>query len=101
MKELWEQELTHEETEAILQKLVTRVSKYKMETPAIFALEAHKPLANLGGNASLVVSPFLIPIFGYDAFNDYSRLLSKRENWERLVDLLDESRQTPKQEQKA
>ncbi|MBL8048408.1 MAG: hypothetical protein JNJ45_06970 [Chthonomonas sp.] len=66
-----------------------------METPAIFALEMHKPLANVGATLAVTVSPMLIPFLGFDAFDDYTRLLSKRENWERLINALEESRLQP------
>ncbi len=90
MRELWSSELTQEETERLLHKAVTKIRGRKLEVPAILFAEMSKPLANLGGHAAVVFSPFLIPFFGFDNVNDYSQLISKRDNWERLIRLLEE-----------
>lgn len=95
MKELWKEPLTNEEIDELISRIVTRVRRYRMETPAIFALEMHKPLAHVGATMALTASPMLIPFLGFDAFDDYSQLLSKRENWERLITELERSRETP------
>jgi len=45
----------------------------------------HKPLASIGGSFALMSAPFAIPVLGFDFFNNYSRLFSKRENVEALL----------------
>lgn len=95
---MWQEKLTDEEGERMVQSLAHKIVRRRMQTPAILFLEMHKPLANVGGHAMLVTAPFLIPFVGYDAVNDYSRLMSDRRWWERLVDLLDESRTTQSEE---
>ncbi|MBL8065178.1 MAG: hypothetical protein JNM34_04880 [Chthonomonadaceae bacterium] len=52
----------------------------------------HKPLAGLAGQARVVASPMAIPFFGFDAVNDYSRLLGDRSAVENLIQRLEESR---------
>lgn len=102
MKELWKEELTPDQVDQMIERIATRVHKYRMETPAIFALEMHKPLANVGASFAVTVSPILIPFLGFEAFDDYTRLLSKRENWDRLIHALEETRLQPdKKEQSA
>lgn len=64
-----------------------------MQAPAILALEAHKPLANVIAQSVVVFSGFLVPFLGFQNVNDYSRLLHKRENVERLICLLEEKEQ--------
>lgn len=64
-----------------------------MVPAAILALEAHKPLANVAAHGVLAFSPFLVPFLGFENVNDYSRLLQKRDNVERLLILLEESEQ--------
>ena len=90
MYELWNSDLTPEEEESLLQKLSKEIKKRKMEAPAIVALETHKPLSNVIAQSFIVFSGFLVPFLGFQNVNDYSRLLQKRENVERLIVLLEE-----------
>src|SRR5947209_342686 len=85
MLTLWEDDLTPEEECGLLDKLENEIRKRKLEVPAIMFFEMHKPLANIAGHFALATSPFLVPIIGYKNVNDYSRLLSKRENVEKLI----------------
>ena len=61
MFDLWKEPLTEEERETLLDKAAHEIKKRKMETPAILALEMHKPLAFLGSQAVVAFSPFLVP----------------------------------------
>ncbi len=91
MPELWSTELTEEETESLLRSAAEKIRSRKLETPAILFAEMHKPLSFVGSQAAIVFSPFLVPFFGFDRVNDYSRLFAKRENVERLVRMLEDS----------
>jgi hypothetical protein len=95
MFDFWETELTDEETEALLDKAAFEVTRRKLEVPAIIALELHKPMANIGAHGILAMSPFLVPFFGFDFVNNYSRVFAKRENIERLITRLEVQRGTP------
>lgn len=97
MFEFWDSELTEEETEALLNKAAMEINNRKLRTPAILALEMHKPLAAVGGSAAIVFAPFIVPILGFDFVNNYSRLLSKRENIERLVGMIETAGAEPEQ----
>ena len=88
MFEYWEQELPEAEVERLIEKAAEGIRRRKMETPAIFAIEMHKPLANVGANAALVLSPFLIPFFGIENVGAYSAIFRERRNLERLLDKL-------------
>jgi len=92
MLNLWEDELTEEEATALLDRIEHEIRKRKLEVPAIMFFEMHKPLANIAGNFALATSPFLVPIIGYKNVNDYSRLLSKRDNVEALIVRLEQKR---------
>ncbi len=94
MFEYWDNELTPEETERLLDKAAAEVRKRKLQVPAILALEMHKPLAYVAGTAATVFAPFLVPMLGYDTVHDYTRVLSKRANIETLLRKL-ESDPTP------
>lgn len=89
MFDLWKEPLTEEERESLLDKAAHEILKRKMEMPAVLFLEMHKPLAYVGSQAALAFSPFLIPFVGFDNVNNYSRLLSDRENVERLMKKLE------------
>lgn len=90
MRELWSTELTAEEEQGLLESAANEIRRRKLEAPAVLMLEINKPLANVGSQAAVVFSPFLIPFLGFKNVDDYSRLFSKRENFERLIRLLEE-----------
>lgn len=87
--DFWEKDLTPDEADALLAKVAKEVKRRRMEVPVTMALELHKPLAGVLGNGSLVFAPFLVPLLGFDSVNDYTRLLSKRENFERLMEMIE------------
>jgi acyl-CoA reductase-like NAD-dependent aldehyde dehydrogenase len=98
MNDFWAEELTEEETESLLDKAAEEISRRKMEVPAILFLEMHKPLAYVGSQAAAFFAPFLIPILGFDRVNNYSRLMAKRDNVEKLIQRLEANRDRPREE---
>ncbi|MBI1333727.1 MAG: hypothetical protein GC165_12705 [Armatimonadetes bacterium] len=90
MFNFWENDLTAEETDKLLGKCAAEIRRRKLEAPAIAFLEMHKPIANVFAHAGLATAPFLVPLFGFDFINDYSNLLQKRDNVERLICMLEE-----------
>lgn len=95
MNGFWEDELRPDETEALLQKAAHEVLRRGMSVPAILALEMHKPLANVASHAALAFSPFVTPLFGFDAVNDYTRLFANRQNIERLIQIIESGEAKP------
>ncbi|HWD38593.1 MAG TPA: hypothetical protein VG944_07070 [Fimbriimonas sp.] len=89
MFDLWNEELTEEQEEELLDRAANTIERRKLTTPAIMFLEMHKPLAFIGANAAVAFSPFLVPVLGFDTVNDYSRLLKKPQNVERLLQRLE------------
>jgi hypothetical protein len=89
MFDYWNEELSPEREEALLDDAARAIFKRGLITPAIIALEMHKPLATVGANSSIVITPFLVPLFGYEAVHDYSRLFQKKDNVERLIQRLE------------
>lgn len=98
MQNFWQEKLTDEQAEALIQKLANKIIERKMQTPAILFLEMHKPLGNIAGHAMVAFAPFTVPFLGYDNINEFSQLMTQRRHWERLLDVLDQSRQSPQQE---
>lgn len=95
MFDFWSEELSPDETERLLDKAAFEIKRRKLEAPAIVMLEMHRPLANVGANAAVVFSPFIVPFLGFDFMNDYSRLLSKPENVEQLLHRLEQKNLAP------
>jgi hypothetical protein len=89
MFDFWKDELDEQEEEALIEKAANEIRKRRLELPAMLFLESHKPLSYIGANASVVFAPFLVPFLGFDAVNNYSRLMSRRDNIDRLLDKLD------------
>jgi hypothetical protein len=100
MSNLWDEELTTEEEDALLDKIENEIVKRKLQVPAIMFFEMNKPLANIAGHFALATSTFLVPIVGYKNVNDYSRLLSKRDTVEKLIVRLEQSSNNPKNDAK-
>lgn len=101
MNEFWERELTDEEVEQLVERAANEVTRRGMTVPAVLFLELHKPVANVAAHAALAFAPFLVPLFGFDAINDYSRLLTKRVQVERLIQRIEEAAMKPPKEDAA
>ena len=86
--------LTAERENELIDKIVGYVSKYRMEVPAIVALETFEPLSYIGGNLALiplsVFSP-LLELFGMRKPVDFALFIQKKENIERIIHKIEES----------
>ena len=92
MFDLWKDELTEAEEEALIEKAALEIERRKLQAPALMFLESHKPLAFLTSQASITFAPFIAPFLGFDFVNNYSRLFAKRENVERLLQRIESGR---------
>jgi len=92
MFDLWKNELTEEETDKLIEDAAREIERRKLEIPAVLLLETHKPLAYVGSQTAIMFAPFIAPLLGFDFFNNYSRLFSKRENFERLLQRIESGR---------
>jgi hypothetical protein len=92
MNHLWQNQLSDEQKESLLQNLADKIIARRLQVPAILFLEMHKPLANVAASASVVLSPFLVPFIGLESMNDYSQVFSERSAWDRLVIMLEDTK---------
>lgn len=92
MFDLWAEELTETETEALIEKAAIEIERRGMEAPAVLMLESHKPLSFIASQTSVMFAPFLAPFLGFDFVNNYSRLFADRENVERLLQRIESGR---------
>jgi len=83
------------EREKVLEGVVTRIAKYRLQTPAVLLLEMHKPLRSLAWQATHFVSPLLAPILGVSRMEDLAWLFSSPDNLERLIAKIEASRADP------
>ena len=86
----WSDPLPPEERDRLLDRLARAVVGRGLETPAILALEMHKPLAFLGAQTLIVVTPLLGPLLGLEQLQTLSRLLNEPDGIDALVRRIDE-----------
>jgi hypothetical protein len=99
MFDFWEDEVSEEETEKLLNKAADEIRKRQLEGPAILFFEMHKPLSNVFAHAGAAFAPFMVPVLGYDFVHQYSSILRKRDNVERLIDLIERPREEASMEE--
>ena len=95
----WDNELSADERDRIIDKLAAGVIRRGLAMPAILLLEMHKPLTFLTSQSLIVASPFVAPLVGLGNVQTASRMLGKRENVEMLIrriEDLDAAAQTEK-----
>jgi len=82
-----EQELTERE---IMDRFATRIVEWRMTAPAIFFLEAAKPLSFLGNQALVFFEPIVQSLFNFKSYDDVAKILEDRENLEYVLTKLEE-----------
>ncbi len=95
----WDDELTDEQRDAILERIAQGIVRRGMAAPAVLFLELNKPLSFVASQSLVVLTPFLAPFVGVENVHRYSRLLEKRENVERLIDRIEQLEHERQQEQ--
>jgi hypothetical protein len=86
---MWDEELSDEEAEKLLDSAAAKIKRRGMDVPAMLFLEMHKPLSYVSSQLAIVFSPFLVPFLGFDSMNNYSRLMSRRDSVDKLLQRLD------------
>jgi hypothetical protein len=81
--------LTPEERDRALDAIAGKVRQYRLETPAAWFLELHRPLASFAGLAAHAVTPLFGAFFGLDNAEKYASLLGDREGIDELLERLD------------
>ncbi|MBD3367916.1 MAG: hypothetical protein GF405_07075 [Candidatus Eisenbacteria bacterium] len=82
-----EQELTERE---IMDRFASRIVEWRMTAPAIFFLEAAKPLSFLGNQALIFFEPIVQSLFNFKSYDDVARILEDRKNLEYMLTKLEE-----------
>jgi len=85
-----EPELTAAERDELIEGVAQAVVRRGMGTPAVFALEMHKPLCFFGSNLLLLGSPILGAFLGFGRILKFASLIEDRANVERLIKRVEE-----------
>ena len=86
----WDAELSDAERDRLIESLVEKTHRYRMESAVIFFLEMHKPLTYLASQSMLLGSGFLAPLFGPENVQKYAKLFETRANVEHLIRRIEE-----------
>lgn len=87
---LWDEPLAPEEREKLLDDIARAVTRRGLETPALFALEMHRPFAFLASQGLIVSAPLLAPLLGLDRMQNAARLLREPDAVEALIQRITE-----------
>lgn len=90
MRTFWEEPLTEEQKQDLIEHLSINIVKRGLGTPAIMFLEMNKPLTTIASSTAIVASPFLVPFLGFDRVDQYTQFFQSRENVERLIERIEE-----------
>jgi len=92
MHEFAPETLTPEERDRALEEIAQRIRRYGLETPALFFLEMHRPLAGLAGMASFMVTPLFGAFLGLNRVERYASLIGDPDALDDLIARLDAAR---------
>ena len=87
---LWDEPLTPEEREALVDRVAEAVVRRGLQTPAVFALEIHRPVSFVASQGLIVLGPLLGPLLGLERMQNASRLLREPDGIEALIRRIEE-----------
>ena len=86
--------LIDQSDDGFLELVAESIIKRGLYLPAVVILEVFQPLATLGHAALLVGSPLIEVVIGRSYGRELVKLLEDRKNFERLIVLLDQKKQS-------
>ncbi len=89
----WDQEVTPEDVDEIIEWTAREIYRYGMETAAILFLESFKPMSRVGASMGQVFLFPLLPLFGDNAIvkgDKFFRIYQEHENVEKLIQRLED-----------
>jgi hypothetical protein len=96
-------EISAERRNALIEQWAKKIVARGLATPAVFLLEAHKPISGIGANLAIALQPFLQPLLSMN-FEELAGFVSRVENvelLERRIEDLEQERQTAESAAKA
>ncbi len=88
----WDEEISVEEENEIIEKIAREFYKYGLETAGIMFLESLKPISRYGSSMGQMVLTPMLPFFGENVMmkgDKAFRIFEKDENIERLIQRLE------------
>ena len=88
----WDEELTPEDVDEVIEWTAREIYRYGMETAAILFLESYKPMSRVGASMGQVFLFPLLPLFGDNAIvkgDQFFRTFQEHENVEKLIQRLE------------
>jgi hypothetical protein len=89
----WDEEVTPEDVDEIIEWTARELYRYGMETAAILFLESYKPMSRVGASMGQVFLFPLLPLFGDNAIvkgDKFFRIFQEHENVEKLIQRLED-----------
>jgi hypothetical protein len=83
-------EVSPEERDRAFDRIAREIVRRGLQVPAILALEMHRPLAFLGSQALIVLTPLLAPAIGLRNMQAACALLAQPGSIDLLVDRIEE-----------
>jgi hypothetical protein len=92
----WGKPLSEDERDAMLEKVIAVIRKWRLEVPAVLFLESSAPLGHAAGQGLVAFSPFVAPLLagGLGGVQKLHALLEDPKNLERLIERLTEEHET-------
>lgn len=87
--------------EALLRSLAARVVGYRMEVPALLFLESVRPLNFIGSQVLVFFEPMVQTLFNWSQYDRFTRLMSERQNLDRLSRMIDDEADERDRQEKA
>ncbi|MEP6756995.1 MAG: hypothetical protein ABJA67_15930 [Chthonomonadales bacterium] len=81
----WEEPLSIEERDALIEKVANGVVKRGLQTPTVIFLEMNKPFSFIASQGLVVTSHVVAPFIGLENVQSISRLIADRNNIELLI----------------
>jgi hypothetical protein len=87
----WDAPVSDEQRDALLEKIAHEVRLRGLETPVVWFLEIHKPLAPLGGQLAVALSPYIATLLSGGAFDlqRARKVLQDVANIDRLIERIE------------
>lgn len=86
----WDEPLAPQERDALLDRMADEVAKRGLTTPALFALEIHRPFAFMASQGLILGGGLLAPLLGLERVQNLSRLLREPGAVESLIQRIEE-----------
>jgi len=83
-------QLSEARRQQLIEEMARIVVARRLETVAVFMLEAHRPVSFVASQGLLLTAPLLGAFFGFERVDELGRLLEDRANLDRLIERIEQ-----------